>query len=128
MQELLAVFPALPEPNLSVTEPRAGLVGDAVADGQIEQIAFGTDACVFPHGENAKEFAVLVELGMTPLEAIQAATLSAIDLLGVDDRGVIEKGRLADLVAVKGNPLENIRTLENVLWVMKGGKVYKDSR
>jgi len=98
----------------------------AVAAGV--KIAFGTDACVFPHGENAKEFAVLVELGMSPLEALRAATLYAIDLLGVDDRGVIEKGRFADLIAVKGNPLENIRTLENVLWVMKGGIVYKDSR
>jgi len=95
----------------------------AVAAGV--KIAFGTDACVFPHGDNAKEFAVLVELGMSSLEAIRAATLYAIDLLGVDDRGVIEKGRLADLIAVKGNPLEDIRTLENVLWIMKGGKIYK---
>ncbi len=77
---------------------------------------------------SAKEFAVLVELGMNPLEAIRAATLHAVDLLGVDDRGVIEKGRLADLITVKRNPLEDIRTLENVFWIMKGGKVYKDSR
>jgi len=89
------------------------------------KIAFGTDAAVFPHGENAKEFAALVERGMTPLEALRAATLRAVDLLGVDDRGVIAAGKLADLVAVPGNPLENIRAMEDVRFVMKGGKVYK---
>lgn len=89
------------------------------------KIAFGTDAAVFPHGDNAKEFAALVERGMTPLEAIRSATLNAVDLLGVDDRGLIASGRLADLVAVPGNPLEDIRVLEDVRFVMKGGKVFK---
>lgn len=88
-------------------------------------IAFGTDAAVFPHGDNAREFAVYVQLGMTPLEAIRTATLNAIDLLGVDDRGVIEAGRLADIVAVPGNPLEDIRVLERVGFVMHGGKTIK---
>jgi imidazolonepropionase-like amidohydrolase len=89
------------------------------------RIAFGTDAAVFPHGDNAKEFAVLVDCGMTPLEAIRTATINAADLLGVDDRGVIAAGKLADLVAVPGNPLDDIRVLENVQFVMQGGRLIK---
>jgi len=89
------------------------------------RIAFGTDAAVFPHGDNAKEFAVLVDCGMSPLEAIRAATVNAADLLGVDDRGVIAAGRLADLVAVRGNPLEDIHVLEEVQFVIQGGRVVK---
>jgi imidazolonepropionase-like amidohydrolase len=92
------------------------------------KIAFGTDAAVYPHGDNAREFAVLVERGMTPADAIRAATLNAVDLLGVSDRGNIAPGLLADLVAVTGNPLENIRVLENVRFVMKGGQIYKECR
>lgn len=88
-------------------------------------IAFGTDAGVYPHGDNAKEFAVLVERGMAPLEAIRAATLNAADLLGVDDRGTIAEGRLADLIAVPGNPLEDVTALERVEFVMVGGEVVK---
>ncbi|HEU4479073.1 MAG TPA: amidohydrolase family protein [Pyrinomonadaceae bacterium] len=89
------------------------------------KIAFGTDAAVIPHGQNAKEFGVLVERGMTPIEAIRTATVNAVDLLGVNDRGSIAHGLLADLVAVPGNPLDNIRVLEDVRFVMKGGQVYK---
>ena len=88
-------------------------------------IAFGTDAAVYPHGDNAKEFGVLVDLGMTPIEAIRTATIYAADLLGVDDRGSIKEGMLADLIAVPGNPLENILVLEDVQFVMLGGKVVK---
>jgi imidazolonepropionase-like amidohydrolase len=86
------------------------------------RIAYGTDAAVYPHGDNGKEFAVLVELGMSPLEALRSATLNAADLLGLDDRGVIEAGRLADLVAVDGDPLEDVTLLEQVSWVMHGGR------
>ena len=89
------------------------------------KIAFGTDAAVIPHGQNAKEFGVLVERGMTPLEAIRTATVNAADLLGVNDRGNIAPGLLSDIVAVPGNPLDNIRVLEDVRFVMKGGQVYK---
>jgi imidazolonepropionase-like amidohydrolase len=89
------------------------------------KIAFGTDTPVLPHGSNAKEFAVLVELGMTPLEAIRAATFYATDLLGTEDRGLIEPGRLADMIAVPGDPLMNIQGLEEVQFVMQGGKVIK---
>ncbi len=87
------------------------------------KIAFGTDAGVYPHGENAHEFAVYVKLGMSPLDALRTATLRAADLLGVTDRGVIEAGKLADLVAVPGNPLRDITATERVSWVMLGGKV-----
>ena len=89
------------------------------------KVAFGTDAAVAPHGDNAKEFAVYVGYGMRPLEAIRTATLNAADLLGVSDRGVIAPGKLADLIAVRGNPLEDVRVLEQVPWVMKGGVVMK---
>jgi imidazolonepropionase-like amidohydrolase len=85
------------------------------------KIGFGTDAAVYPHGQNAHEFAALVERGMTPLEAIRAATLNDADLLGVTDRGQIAPGLLADLIAVPGNPLTDVRVLERVSFVMKGG-------
>jgi imidazolonepropionase-like amidohydrolase len=87
------------------------------------KVAFGTDAAVFPHGENAKEFAAYVSYGMTPLQAIRTATLNAADLLGLNDRGLLAAGKLADVIAVSGNPLEDVRTLEQVRWVMKGGRV-----
>ena len=89
------------------------------------KIAFGTDAAVYPHGDNAREFAVYVGYGMRPADALRTATLNAADLLGVTDRGQIGPGKLADLIAVKGNPLEDIRVLQQVLWVMKGGMVVK---
>jgi imidazolonepropionase-like amidohydrolase len=92
------------------------------------KIAFGTDAAVYPHGENAREFAVYVGYGMKPIEAIRTATLNAADLLGVTDRGVIAPGKLADLIAVPGNPLDDIKVLEQVSWVMKGGVVYKGEK
>ncbi len=89
------------------------------------KIAFGTDAGCFPHGQNAKEFVTLVEWGMSPLEAIRAATLNGADLLGVSDRGVIAPEKLADIIAVPGNPLEDVMRLQQVCFVMKGGAVIK---
>jgi len=89
------------------------------------KIAFGTDAGVYPHGDNAKEFHARVRQGMSRLEAIRGATLYAAEVLGVDDRGVIAPGKLADLIAVTGNPLENERVLERVVFVMKGGTVVR---
>ena len=87
------------------------------------KIAFGTDAGVYPHGVNAREFAVYVGYGMTPLEAIRTATIGAADLLGVSDRGTLAPGQLADLVAVPGDPLKDIKLMEQVSFVMKGGVV-----
>jgi imidazolonepropionase-like amidohydrolase len=94
------------------------------------RIAFGTDAAVIPHGTNAREFAALVDRGMSPLEAIRSATVHAAELLGVEDRGRLAPGLRADIVAVPGNPLEDIRVTERVSFVMKHGVVYKnvDSR
>jgi imidazolonepropionase-like amidohydrolase len=95
----------------------------AVASGV--KIAFGTDAGVFPHGLNAGEFAMYVKAGMTPLQAIRTATLGAAELLGVDDRSVLEAGKLADIIAVPGNPLQDIEAMTRVSFVMKGGKICK---
>ena len=89
------------------------------------KIAFGTDAAVYPHGVNAREFAVYVGYGMTPIEAIRTATSGAADLLGVGDRGTIAPGQLADLVAVPGDPLKDIKVMEQVSFVMKGGVVVR---
>ncbi len=88
-------------------------------------ISFGTDAGVFPHGENAREFAAQDALGQTPIGAIRSATVVNAELFGTPDRGRIEAGLLADLIAVEGDPLENIALLEDVRFVMKGGVVYK---
>jgi imidazolonepropionase-like amidohydrolase len=91
------------------------------------KVAFGTDSAVYPHGLNAHEFAVMVRLGLTPLQAIQAATINAADLLGWSGKvGTLEPGAWGDLVAVDGDPLKDITTLERVKFVMKGGEVVKD--
>lgn len=91
------------------------------------KVALGTDAGVYPHGENGGEFWSMVELGLTPTQALQAGTINAADLLGWSDRlGSITKGKFADVVAVTGNPLTDVRLLQHVQFVMKGGTVYKD--
>jgi imidazolonepropionase-like amidohydrolase len=89
------------------------------------KMVFGTDAGVYPHGDNARQFAWMVKYGMTPLEAIRAATVNASEALGRDDVGVLEKGRYADLVAVKGDPLVDVRLLEDIPAVVKGGELVK---
>lgn len=109
----LTVFPVAPKAVAKAY--RAGI-----------KIALGTDAGVFPHGLNAREFQYLVEIGMSPMEAIQAGTSRAADLLGHSaDVGSIQPGRYADLVAVSQDPLADIKILQNVGFVMKAGKVYK---
>lgn len=90
------------------------------------KIAFGTDAGVYPHGENAKEFAYMVEAGMSPLEAILSATVVNAAILGLSEKiGTLEAGKLADIIATGGNPLEDIHAMEEVTFVMKEGVVYK---
>jgi imidazolonepropionase-like amidohydrolase len=90
-------------------------------------IGFGTDAAVIPHGLNAHEFAYRVRLGESPMAAIVSATRISADIMGWSDRiGSIEPARLADLIAVAGDPLRDITELERVAWVMKGGAIYKD--
>jgi imidazolonepropionase-like amidohydrolase len=97
----------------------------AVAAGV--KIAFGTDAGVYPHGDNAKQFHYMVKFGMTPAGAIHAATSSAADLIDrAKDVGTLEAGKYADLIAVTANPLDHVEVLEHVVFVMKGGRVYKD--
>jgi len=92
------------------------------------RIAMGSDQSVLPHGQNAKEIVWMATHGMTPLEAIRAATVNAAELLGWSDRvGAIAPGRFADIIAVRGNPLRDVQTLEKVAWVMKGGVVTKDA-
>jgi len=112
--------------------PKALAIGPKVQDtfGKAYKkgvkIAFGTDAGVFNHGENGREFGYMVEAGMPPMEALVSATLHAAQLLRIDDRvGAIEAGLLADIVAVDENPLDNIKIMEQVSFVMKAGVVYK---
>jgi len=91
------------------------------------KVAFGTDAAVYPHGLNGHEFAVMVKLGLTPLQAIQAATVNAADLLGWAGKvGSLEPGAWADMIAVDGDPLKDVTTLERVKFVMKGGETVKN--
>ena len=93
------------------------------------KMAFGTDAGVYPHGDNAKQFYYMVKFGMTPGQAIRAATSSAADLIGrPQDVGTIEPGKYADIVAVASDPLADVRALEHVDFVMKGGTIYKEPR
>jgi imidazolonepropionase-like amidohydrolase len=89
------------------------------------KMLFGTDAGIYPHGDNAKQFAKMVQWGMTPLQAIRAATTSASQALGRSDVGSIAPGRYGDIIAVKGDPLQNVAVLEHVDAVIKGGKLVK---
>lgn len=116
----------------AIVRPKAAAVGPQIQDTFAKAwkagvtIAFGTDAGVSPHGDNALEFAYMVEAGMPPMEAIRAATMTAAELLGVQNElGSIAEGKLADIVAVNGNPLDDITLLQNVAFVMKDGAVVK---
>ena len=92
-------------------------------------IGLGTDAAVYPHGRNAEEFHQMVDLGMKPIDALKAGTASDAELLGLADKiGTLEPNKLADVVAVPGNPVENIRQTEHVLFVMKEGVIYRNDR
>ena len=115
----------------SIAEKAAGL-GTLIqkafgkAYRQKVKIAFGTDAGVFPHGQNAREFEYMVDAGMPAMEAILAATRNAADLLGVSSKvGSIQPNRYADIVAVKGDPLADIKLLSQISFVMKDGHIYK---
>ena len=90
------------------------------------KVAFGTDSGVYPHGWNARQLPYMVRFGMTSMQALQSATIVAAELMGWDDRiGSVEPGKLADLVAVEGDALEDVARLTDVAFVMKGGEVLK---
>jgi imidazolonepropionase-like amidohydrolase len=120
------VSQAAPELQAKAAEvfPRAKqTISKAIERGA--RIACGTDAPAIPHGRNAKELVALVERGMTPLQAIRAATLVSCELIDVDDRGRLEEGLFADIIAVPGDPLTDITATERVNFVMKGGKIHR---
>ena len=114
-----------------IVRPKAAAIGPVIretfrkAHAAGVKIAFGTDSGVSPHGENAREFELMVAGGMPPMKAIQSATLVAAQLLRIDDKlGTLEEKKLADVIAVKGNPLEDIRAMHDVVFVMKEGVAY----
>jgi imidazolonepropionase-like amidohydrolase len=89
------------------------------------KIAFGTDAGVFPHGDNAREFELMVEAGMPPMKALRSATFDAAELLGIDQElGSLKTGKIADIIAVPGNPILDISQMRRVHFVMKEGRIY----
>jgi imidazolonepropionase-like amidohydrolase len=99
------------------------------AIGKGVMIGLGTDAAVYPHGRNAEEFHQMVDLGMKPIDALKAGTSNDADLLGLANKiGTLENGKLADVVAVPGDPLQNIRQMEHVVFVMKEGVIYKNEK
>jgi imidazolonepropionase-like amidohydrolase len=91
------------------------------------KISFGTDAAVFPHGQNAKEFKLMTDLGMSPIDALRSATADDAELLGISQKvGTLEKGKLADVIAMPGDPTQDITATERVLFVMKEGKIIRN--
>ncbi|MDH3588278.1 MAG: amidohydrolase family protein [Gammaproteobacteria bacterium] len=117
-------FPELVRPKAAAIGPQISDTFSAAHAAGVK-IAFGTDSGVSAHGDNAREFVLMVEAGMNPAEAIRSATLTASQLLGVEDMlGSIEVGKLADIIAVSGDPGEDIGVLQDVRFVMKDGKVY----
>jgi len=117
-------FPDIVRPKAMAIGPQIQkTAGDAYRAGV--KIAFGTDQGVGPHGDNAREFLYMVEAGIPAAYALQAATIHATTVLGVDDQGVLEAGKRADIIAVPGDPLEDINVVMDVRFVMKEGRVYK---
>ena len=118
-------YPALVTPKALAIGPKIqGTFAKAYKAGV--KIAFGTDAGVYAHGKNWLEFVYMTEVGMPPMEAIQSATVAAADLIGVSDKiGSIEKGKLADIIAVDGDPIKDIQAMGKMSFVMKDGVVYK---
>jgi imidazolonepropionase-like amidohydrolase len=121
-------FPPLVQQKADVAmRAQDDMVRRALAAGV--KIALGTDAAVYPHGDNALEFVLLVKDGMTPAQALQSGTSVAADLLGLQKKvGSLEAGKVADIVAVPGNPLNDIKVTQSVLFVMKGGQVFRNDR
>ncbi|MGI2108820.1 amidohydrolase family protein [Shewanella frigidimarina] len=117
----------VPEANINkekqVSQAQRDSFRKAVKAGA--KMVFGSDAAVYPHGDNGKQFSRMVTFGMTPIQALQAATINSAALIKQDNLGQIKAGFMADIIAVDGNPLDNISLMENVTFVMKDGVVYK---
>ena len=117
--------PALQAKAKAAAAARSDMFRNAVKIGV--KISFGTDAAVFPHGQNAKEFKLMVDLGMAPIEALKAATSNDAELFGIAAKvGTLEKGKLADIVAMPGDPTADITATERVSFVMKEGKIIRN--
>jgi len=117
--------PALQAKAKAAAAARSDMFRNAVKMGV--KISFGTDAAVFPHGQNAKEFKLMVDLGMTPIDTLKSATANDADLLGIAQKvGTLEKGKLADIVAMSGDPTSDITATERVSFVMKEGKIIRN--
>src|SRR5213593_384499 len=117
--------PALQEKGKAAFAARSEMFRNAVKMGV--KISFGTDAAVFPHGQNAKEFKLMVDLGMTPVDALRSATASDAELLGIAQKtGTLEKGKFADVIAMPGDPTSDITATERVSFVMKEGKIIRN--
>ena len=121
-------FPPLVQQKADLAlKAQDALVRRALAIGV--KIALGTDAAVYPHGDNALEFVLMAADGMPPAQTLRAGTSTAADLLGLADKiGTLEPGKLADIVAVPGNPIEEIKATQSVFFVMKDGTIYRNDR
>ena len=116
--------PALQAKAKAATAARSEMFRNAVKMGI--KISFGTDAAVYPHGQNAKEFKLMVDLGMAPIDALKSATANDADLLGITQKvGTLEKGKLADVIAMPGDPTSDITVTERVSFVMREGKIIR---
>ncbi len=117
--------PALQAKAKAAAAARSDMFRNAVKLGV--RISFGTDAAVFPHGQNAKEFKVMVDLGMTPIDALRSATANDAELFGIAQKtGTLEKGKFADIIAMPGDPTTDISATERVFFVMKEGKIIRN--
>jgi len=121
-------FPPLVQTKADIAmKQQDAMVKRALALGV--KIALGTDAAVYPHGDNALEFVLMAADGMTAAQSLKAGTSSAAELLGLQDKiGTLKPGMAADIVAVPGNPITDIKLVQSVLFVMKGGSIYKNDR
>ena len=125
MSKLENYPPALQAKAKAAAAARSDMFRNAVK--LVVRISFGTDAAVFPHGQNAKEFKLMVDLGMTPTDALKSATASDAELFGIAQKtGALEKGKLADIIAMPGDPLTDITATERVFFVMKEGKIIRN--
>jgi len=131
LSEQMAKGVAIPPPILVKANAAIAAIRQTFqkALGMGIKIGLGTDAAVYPHGRNTEEFHQMVDLGMKPIDALKAGTSADAELLGLADKiGTLEPGKLADVVAVPGDPVENIRATEHVFFVMKEGVIYKNER